>query len=189
MDSSTCMICIGLVIIICVTIVLIYRSKEESFEHVGKAAQLPDGVYTITSADGNILKSSIIDTVQCKDFTLGQPAPSKSDSWLLKRVAGGVYILYKTGKHECLYSSPANQLRSYFFPSCDSQNLCGLETPDWKGELEGDSLRTYFMILQHPEGKYYLKNMQNDMYITMEKDSLLLTKQPTKNSLFDIQSV
>jgi len=185
MDTSW-LICAMLLVVIIVTIVLLYRQKEENFEHVGMAADLEDGVYLVTSANDNrVLASNIVDTVQCKDFMLGQAKPSADNAWMIQKVAQGVYIMYKPGKKECLYTSPAKELRSYFFPSCDSQNLCGLSTPDWKGELDGDSLRTYFMILQHPSGKYYIKSMLNNGYITMSKSRLQLLDEPATDSLFN----
>jgi hypothetical protein len=149
------------------------------------AAQIPDGTYFIKSGS-NHLASSIIDTVQCHDFMIGQTLPSQQTAWQLQRVANGVYILFKPGKQECLYSSPANQLRSFFFPTCQGSNVCGMETPDWRGELDPDSLRTYFMILQNPDGKFYLKNMKNDKYVNMTSSKIFLSNKPQQSSLFEI---
>ena len=192
MDSQTCMICVGLLIIIVVTIILLSRTSGECFEHVGQpvdAANLPDGTYRITNVDGLSLRSDLVDTVQCKDFLIGvQPGPNAFDGWQLQRVSSSVYKLLKPSGKECLYASPANQLRSFYFPSCDGANLCGLSKPDYKGELDGDSLRSYFMILQHPNGKFYLKNMRNNMYVTMTSNKLKMTRQPTTQSLFTITS-
>jgi len=184
-----CMICIGLFVIIVVTIILISRCGQERFQHVGQVSTLPDGVYTITSADGKLMKSDIVDTVMCKDFQLGQQVVPEFDGWQLNRVSQGVYKLTKPGDKQCLYASPANELRMYNFPTCDGANLCGLNGPNYKGELDGDSLRSYFMILQHPSGKFYLKNMMNNLFVTSTNNRIMMTKQPDEQSLFDIAAI
>jgi len=186
MESCTWLICAGLLIVIVVSIVLLAKGTEK-FQHVGMAATLPDGNYSIINvATSNQFASNIVDTVQCKDFMIGQRQPPQTVGWNLKRVAEGVYKLNKPGDQECLYTSPQNTLRSYYFPGCQSKNLCGLDGPDYKGELDQDSLRTYFMILQHPTGHFYIKSMKNDMYVNMNDNKLYLSSQPTDNSLFSI---
>ena len=173
-------------IVIVVSIVLLLKNKEK-FEHTGMAASLPDGNYKIVNvATGNVFANKIVDTVQCNDFMIGQPQPPVSTVWNLKKVAEGVYKLQKPGDQECLYTSPQNTLRSYFFPGCKQTNLCGLDKPAYTGELDQDSLRTYFMILQHPSGNFYIRSMKNDMYVNMSDNKLYLTKGPTDNSLFQI---
>jgi len=174
----------GLLVVVVIVIISLLSSKE-SFKHVGMAAQLPDGLYFIKSGN-NHLTSNIIDTVQCHDFLIGKTAPSQDTAWQIQRVASGVYILFKPGKQECMYSSPANELRSFFFPSCTGKNLCGLEQPDFRGELDPDSLSTYFMILQNPDGKFYLKNMKNNKYVNMTSTKLFLSNSPKQSSLFEI---
>lgn len=185
--DATWIICIILLVIAGICGYVIYKKQSETFKHVGKPASLHDGIYSIVSADGSPLVSTIVDTVQCKDFLIGQVQPSKQQDWQLKRVADSIYIFYKLGKQECMYSSPNNEVRSYFFPTCNSQNLCGLEEPDYKGELDSESLRTYFMVLQHPSGQYYIKNMKNDMYLCMsKKHGLKFVKQLSADCLFSI---
>lgn len=149
---------------------------------------LPDGVYQIKNKDGNVLASNIIDTVMCNDFLIGQPTSSDSSlDWKLKRVASGIYILYKDGEQECLYTHPGDEVRSYNIPgtNCDKQNLCGLETPDYRGELDPSSLRTYFMMLKDKDGKYAIKSMKNDKYLEM-KNTLSFQNTPTEYSMFTI---
>lgn len=161
-------------------------TNQESFQHFGLPADVQDGLYRITSMKGLPLTSNIIDTVMCKDFLIGQTQHSKSTDWKLKRVAQGVYIFYKPGEKECMYTHPTNSIRSYYFPSCSSKNMCGLETPDYRGELDSDSLRTYFMILKHPKGKYYIKSMKNNKYVCMTNSELSFESKPNKNCLFSI---
>ena len=124
----------------------------------------------------------------CNDFLIGQPTSSDSSlDWKLKRVASGIYILYKDGEQECLYTHPGDEVRSYNIPgtNCDKQNLCGLETPDYRGELDPSSLRTYFMMLKDKDGKYAIKSMKNDKYLEM-KNTLSFQNTPTEYSMFTI---
>lgn len=169
-------------------IVLVYnKMRKEGFQNLAKPTVLPDGVYRITNTNNIPLTSNIVDTIMCNDFLIGATQPRKQLDWKLKRVAQSVYILYKQGEKECLYTSPADSLRSFYFPSCNTKNLCGLETPNHQGELDGESLRTYFMILQHPSGKYFIKSMKNDMYLKMTKDQLVFSKSPCPECLFSFK--
>ena len=184
---TTPLLLVSLTTIIVVSIILL--CKKEAFEYMASTANLADGVYSITSKSGAVLTSNLIDTVMCKDFLIGQTKPSSDNSWMLKRVAQGVYIFYKQGKKECLYTHPTNDIRSYFFPSCDTSNLCGLTEPDYKGQLDQDSLRTYFMILTNPQGKFFIKSMKNDKYLCMTNNQIKLLDSPDDNCLFDIKQV
>ena len=190
-NAQTLLIIFGIVAVIAVILLLVFRKSSEHFVAMGKPAELADGVYMIENVNKLPLTSNIVDTVMCKDFLIGthdaQPTPDKH--WLLKRVASSVYILYKVGKKECLYTHPTNTVRSYFFPSCDTKNLCGLETPDTQGELDQDSLRTYFMILEHPSGKHYIKSMKNNKYLCMTKKQISFKNNPTDECLFDLNLV
>ncbi len=169
---------------------LLHFSSGESFDYTGKGTNIPDGNYYISSAMSHLpLTSNIIDTIQCNDFLIGQTEPSETNSWQLKRVAGSVYILFKNNQRECLYSSPANEVRSFFFEDCVSPNLCGAQSLDYRGELDSSSLHSYFMILQHPRGAFYIKNMKNGMFLEMTQDSLRFVKNVNKNCLFNIRSV
>ncbi len=190
-NAQTLLIIFGIIAVIAVILLLVFRKSSEHFAAMGKPAELADGVYMIQNVNKLPLTSNIVDTVMCKDFLIGthdaQPTPDKH--WLLKRVASSVYILYKVGKKECLYTHPTNTVRSYFFPSCDTKNLCGLETPDTQGELDQDSLRTYFMILEHPSGKHYIKSMKNNKYLCMTKKQISFKNNPTDDCLFDLNLV
>ena len=167
-------------------VALVVLSSKEAFQNLGVPADVPDGVYTIRNNAGLSLTSNIIDPVQCNDFLIGQTYPSSSTDWKLKRVAQGVYIFYKQGEKECMYTHPTDSLRSYFFPSCNTKNMCGLETPDYKGDLDKESLRTYFMLLKHPQGKYYIRSMKNNRYLKMTDKSLDFSDKPSEECLFDI---
>jgi hypothetical protein len=179
----------GAVICAVVVVVLLVSLTREQFENVGRPADLSDGAYRITNTSNIPLTSNILTKVMCKDFLIGTQQPQRQLDWQLKRVAQSVYIFYKKGEKECLYAHPSNSPRSYFFPSCDAKSLCGLETPDHQGELDGDSLRTYFMILQHPSGLYYIKNMKNDMYLQMTNKRLSFTKTPNQMCLFNFKKL
>jgi hypothetical protein len=190
-NARTLLIIFGVIAVIAVILIIVTKKSNENFATVGKPSQVPDGVYMINNIHNLPLTSNIIDTVMCKDFLIGtqdaQPTPDKH--WLLKRVASSVYILYKVGKKECLYTHPTNTVRSYFFPSCDTKNLCGLETPDAQGELDQDSVRTYFMLLEHPSGKHYIKSMKNNKYLCMNKKQISFRTQPNDDCLFDLNLV
>ena len=180
-------------IALCATLIIyyivryMYRVDEEPFvhskKHFGAAVDLKDGVYSIKNAEGIDLRSDIIDPVMCNDFLIGQAITKPGLNWKLKRVGPtSVYILYKEGEKECLYSHLGDEVRSYSFPSsCSSKNLCGLETPsDYKGELDPNSMRTYFMLLQSPEAanKFYIKSMKTGKFLEMTKDKLRLSDTP-----------
>ena len=182
------LICAGLILVIIITLYKLYKRTTESFAPTVSSTFLPDGVYSITHSSGVPLVSSAIDTVMCKDFKIDPAATPQSVNWQLHRVAQSVYILYKPGKKECLYTNPANEVRSYSFPGCNTQNLCGLEKPDTQGELDKESLRTYFMVLKHGSGKHLLKSMKNDGYLCMKHGQVSFENSPSKDCLFDIRS-
>lgn len=187
MDFKTISIIIAIVFLIgCITYIFIQKSKEAFQTHLGTPVDLPEGQYNILTEDNKPLASNLFTTVQCNDFLFGKTKPSIETSWKLKRVAKGVFILMKPGDKECLYTSPDNSLRSYFFPNCNQQNLCGLPKVNSTGDIDQASLHTYFMILKNPEGKYYIKSMSNDKYICMNQH-LTLVDQPTSNCIFTIQ--
>ena len=102
-------------------------------------------------------------------------------------LAFGLTNAIAQGKQECLYTHPGDEVRSYNIPdsNCDKQKLCGLETPDYRGELDASSLRTYFMLLKDKDGKYAIKSMKNDKYLEM-KDTLSFKDTPTEHSMFTI---
>jgi hypothetical protein len=184
--DNTQIIVVILVIVVGFCLYRLTQKSKEQYAFLGAPSNLSDGRYKIVSADGIPLNSDIIDTVQCKDFLIGKMPTHTTLDWELKRVADSVYIFYKVGKKECLYSSPADEIRSYSFPSCDTQNLCGLETPDYKGELDVDSLRTYFMILRNPDGKFFIKNMKSNKYVCMTKKGLQYSTTVNDKCLFSI---
>ena len=189
MSKNNTGLIVAIVAVIAISAYLLYTMKHEGFAvHTGKPSNLPTGMYTIKNKNGVVLISDVFDTLMCNDFLLGRPfEPSKDSNWLLHRVAQSVYIFYKPSKKECLFTHPTDSLRSYFFPTCQGKSLCGLEQPDAYGEIDPESLRTYFMILQDPSGKYYIKSMKNDMYVCMSDKKISLVDQPTEECLFDIQ--
>jgi len=170
--------------------VVFMQSRNETFRHLGAPAELADGVYEIKNIYGNDLHTDLVDTVQCKSFMIGKPVRASQKGWKVKRVSSGVYILFKPNEEECLYvNSDSNQLRSYLLSSdagCQSKSLCGMQQPDEKGQLDKSSLQTYFMILQHPNGKYYVKNMKNDKFVMMSDRAIKLVTNPTEECLFTI---
>lgn len=179
--------CVGAIVAFLLLIIFTsHVSKKEHFQNIAKASDLVDGTYRIANRDGLPLTSNIITTVQCNDFLIGRTKPSSSLDWKLKRVAQSVYILYKDGEKECLYAHPTNSVRSYLFSNCNSNNLCGLQTLNDRGELDKPSLRTYFMILEHPSGKFYIKNMKNDLFLQMTKNKLSFVNKPNEDCLFSV---
>ena len=197
------MLYVNILIALCATFVIyiiarfLMSLKEETYapiEHLGAPVELADGVYSIKNSFGLALTSNIIDPVMCNDFLIGQPVTKPGLNWMLKRVGPtSVYILYKEGEKECLYSHLGNEVRSFSFPAtCSSKNLCGLEAPsDYKGELDFNSMRTYFMLLQSPDGpnKVYIKSMKTGKFLEMTKDKLRLRDTPNKHALFTITKV
>jgi len=164
--------------------------KFESFQHIALPAtssDLPDGTYIITSHGGINLASNYVTPVQCNNFLYNHPIKgSDKTSWTLQRVADGVYILKKPDGLECLYSNIDRTVRSYVFDTgCNKKNLCGTTKPSYTGNLDENSIHTYFMILKHPNNKYYIKSMSNDMYFTLSNNgTLTLRQEPTEDSLF-----
>jgi hypothetical protein len=186
-EKYTACAVVGALIIL---VIVYHMTKKEGFQNLGRSSDLPDCIYSIRSSKSKLpLSTNFVDLISCNDFTLGETKRPTKVNWKLKRVAQSVYIFFKEGEKECLYTHASNTPRSYYFPSCDAKNLCGLETPTYEGTLDGDSLRTYFMILQHPSGKFYIKSMKNDMYLQMINDRPSFSKNPNENCLFDFKKV
>lgn len=177
------------VIIIFFAVVAYYCAKKESFTHVGAPVDIPDGIYNILNQSNKPLASTAFTPIQCKQFMFSQATPSSETAWKIQRVAHGVFMFKKPSDQECMYTSPDNSIRSYVMNgTCASKSLCGLDKPTETGDLDERSLHTYYMILQHPNGKYYIKSMSNDLYLCM-KDSLSLVSEPTEDCLFSFQSL
>ena len=178
------------IIVILSTIFIIFKHKSsEYYNHFGIPSDIQEGLYNIINKNNIPLASNLITTVQCNDFLFNSTIPTNDTAWKLKRVAKGIYILMKPSDKECLYTSPDNSIRSYYFPNCsNSKNLCGIPSIDYKGEIDEGSLHTYFMLLQNPDGKYYIKSMINDKYICMN-NSLSLVDEPTTDCIFTINKI
>jgi hypothetical protein len=188
--------------------------RTEKYGNVEIAATLPDGLYRVESTKGLTLNSNILDVVQCNAQLIGRQTPSKELDWQLKRVAQGVYIFYKQNKRECMYTHPTNDVRSFYFqpsgaPSytnntaqsvsyavdgtqimkeetCNLHNLCGSETLNEDGDIDQNSLRTYFMILDAGNNTYYIKSMKNDGYLQLHSKGIDFTKSKKQASTFTI---
>jgi hypothetical protein len=184
--DRTLILCIAIIALI--TAIVYVCARKESFPHVGVPVDMPDGTYNIISVSGKPLASTAFTPIQCKQFLFSQSIPSSETAWNIKRVAHGIFMLKKPGDQECMYTSPDNSVRSYVMNgSCASKSLCGLDKPTETGDLDERSLHTYYMILQHPNGKYYIKSMSNDLFLCM-KDTLSMTNEPTEECLFTFQS-
>ncbi len=194
METSTILLLVTLAILLLVILSMCVL-KYESFQHVGLpafTADLPDGTYMITSKDGINLASNYVTPVQCNNFLYNDPIKgSKKTSWNLQRVADGIYMLKKPDGLECLYTNIDKTVRSFAFDTgCNKKNLCGTAKPTYTGNLDENSLHTYFMILKHPNNKFYIKSMSNDMYFTLAPNGdLTLLQEPTEDSLFTFSMV
>ena len=178
---------IGAVLVVIIAVVVYYITKKESFQHFGIPTDIEDGAYNIISTKGVPLISSAFTPIQCKDFMFRQSKPSADTAWKIQRVAHGVFMFKKPGDKECMYTSPDSSVRSYVINgSCMSKDICGSTKPTETGDLDERSLHTYFMILQNPEGKYYIKSMSNDKYLSMGTN-LKMLQEPDENSLFMFQ--
>lgn len=208
------LILVCLLVLAVVLYSVIRTLRTEKYGYVELAASFPDGVYRVQSTDGLTLNSSILDVVQCNAQLIGRQEPSKELDWSLKRVAQGVYIFYKQNKQECMYTHPTNDVRSFFFqpsgaPSyknntaqsvsyavdgtqivqeqtCNLQNLCGSETLNSDGEIDSNSLRTYFMILEAGNDTYWIKSMKNDGYLQLSPKGVTFTTQKKHATAFHI---
>jgi hypothetical protein len=189
METSTTLLLISIAVIAIVLFTMCIL-KSESFQHIAlpaSTADLPDGTYIITSNSGINLASNYVTPVQCNNFLYNNPIKaSNKTSWNLQRVADGVYMLKKPDGKECLYTNIDRTIRSFVFDSgCNKKNLCGVSKPSYTGNLDENSLHTYFMIMKHPNNKFYIKSMSNDMYFTLSSNGTLsLLKEPTEDSLF-----
>jgi hypothetical protein len=174
---------------IAIIAIIVYLSVKKEFyqEHTGVPVDIPDGVYNILNRNNKPLASTAVTPIQCKDYLFQHAVPSKATAWRVQRVAHGVVMLKKPDDKECMYTSPDSSIRSYVINgSCNSKNVCGMTEPTSTGELDERSLHTYFMILQNPGGKHYIKSMSNDMYLSMD-DSLKLVSEPDDSSLFTFE--
>jgi len=166
-------------------LIYIVRKDQERFS---LPATLQDGLYLIKN-NGTIFTSTAFTPTQCNNFAFQKPQPSMEDSWVLKKVSNGVYMLQKPGGKECLYTHIDGSLKSYLIADCDRKNLCGSEELDSNGELDQYSIRSYFKLSNGPDGKVILQSMQNNQFVCMTNGTANFKTAVDQSCMFDFQKL
>jgi hypothetical protein len=179
--------------VIAALVVIYITSMKEGFaildqNKLSGPAQLRDGIYLIKNYKGDIFASNAFTPIMCNDWIFQTASPSKEASWKLTRVSGGVYRLNKTSDHsqECLFAHENGEVRSYITSFCDF-NVCGSDKLSYGDELDPYSIRTYFKIINGPDGKYLLQSLKNNQYIKFDGQKAIFTPNPEDECLFSME--
>ena len=159
--------------------------KKEKF---ALPANIANGLYLITN-NGKIFTSTAFTTVECNNFQFQKPAPSMEDSWVVKVVAPGVAMLQKPNEKECLFTAQDGLLKSYLVSDCDRKNLCGDDELDAGGELDRYSIRSYFKLVNGPDGNIIIQSMQNNKYVCLDNGVAGFKTQPDESCYFNFQKI
>ena len=185
--SLLCLIIVGLIIY------FLFLKPKESFQNIPKnlVNLQTNQVYNVINFQGKELVSSAFTPVMCNDFMLTQNTqliPPMQKGWKLKQVTDGLYILEKPQENECLYThsemNSPDSLRSYSIStSCKKVNLCGTENLTYENKVDKDSMRTYFRLLQAPNG-VYIVSAKNNMYVSLDQNGVSFKTNPDNSSVF-----
>lgn len=175
---------IGLVVAFFIFVYLYSRDQER----FALPAQLQDGIYIIQN-NGKTFASTAFTPVVCNNWQFKKATPSLEDSWTLKKVSQGVYMLQKANGKECLYSHIDGSLKSYLISDCDRKNLCGEETLDSNGELDRYSIRSYFKLSNGPNNTIVMQSMQTNQYVCMDKDTAMFKPTIDETCYFNFKKL
>jgi len=162
---------------------------------LGMPAKFNDGVYAIYNYENTSLTSSAFTPIQCNNFEIGVSKPSPQKDWLLKMIdeKQAVYQLFKPTQNECLYAGIDNQLKSYFWNEANCgkrKNICGLEELNSFGELDEQSMPTYFKLVYNTDKTGVLiQSMDSKRYVSLSKDQVTMKDTPDLSCIFRIQRV
>jgi hypothetical protein len=193
MNNLKTFLCLALVVII---VWLLFKNPTEGFQNASNIVNLQSNtLYNVVNSQGKELVSSAFTPIMCNDWILNQNnvqfIPPMQKGWMVKQVTNGVYILEKPQKNECLYThsemNNKDSLRSYVLggnaDTCNKKNLCGMETLNPQGELDQASMRTYFKLLQAPNG-VYIVSVQNNMYVCLDNNGVSFKATPDSSCVF-----
>jgi hypothetical protein len=175
------------IVIAILVLILIYVVRKDQ-ERFALPASLTDGLYMIKNSD-KVFTSTAFTPTQCNNFAFSKAQPSMEDSWVLKKVSNGVFMLQKPGGKECLYTHIDGSLKSYLIADCDRKNLCGSEELDSNGELDRYSIRSYFKLSNGPNGKIVMQSMQNNQYVCMDNGVASFKTTTDESCMFDFQKL
>jgi len=149
-------------------------------------------VWNIQNIDGKELISSAFTPVECNNQIISQNSsliPPSMKGWTLKMISKGIYIFEKPNQDQCLYTfsglQNSDSLRSYTSSSCNHRSLCGLDTLDFNGSIDENSLRTYFRVVNAEEGKYNIISVKTNKYICLNDNGVYLSTTPNDKCLFN----
>jgi hypothetical protein len=173
---------------------LLLKDPVEGFQNAPNLVNLTPGiVYNIVNNQGKELVSSAFTPVMCNNWILNQNntqfIPPVQKGWVLKQVSNGIYILEKPQQKECLYThsemNNPDSLRSYVVGenNCQKVNLCGMETLNPQGEFDEASMRTYFKLLQAPNG-VYIVSAKNNKYVCLDNNGVSFKSSPDASCVF-----
>jgi len=148
-------------------------------------------IYSVTNQMGKELVSSAFTPVMCNTVLINSPnqlIPKTEKGWTLKMISKGIYVFEKPSQKECLYAH-LDSLKSYATENCNHRSLCGLETLDFEGTIDENSLRTYFRIVKLDNGKYNIISVKNNKYICLNKEGVSMKTTPDANCQFNFTKI
>jgi hypothetical protein len=150
-------------------------------------------VYNVTNSQGLELVSSAFTPVMCNNWIITNQSKflhPLQKGWVLQEVQGapGVYIFNKPQMNECLYThytmNKPDEVRSYLKEgSCIKTSLCGDTSLNYQGELDENSLRTYFRLVKAPQGNYII-SVKNNEYLCIDAGKVSFKSSPDASCQF-----
>jgi hypothetical protein len=150
-------------------------------------------VYNVTNSQGFELVSSAFTPVMCNNWIITNQSKflhPLQKGWVLQEVQGapGVYIFNKPQMNECLYThytmDKRDEVRSYLKEgSCVKTSLCGDTSLNYQGELDENSLRTYFRLVKAPQGNYII-SVKNNEYLCIDGGKVSFKTSPDASCQF-----
>jgi len=176
------------ILVVSAAILMIWSMLKYNTEDFQMTGPVPAGMYLIKA--GNVLLApKAITPVSCSFSQNAPAAPSMEDTWVVKPVAGGVYMIQKPGKSECLYTNTDGSVRSYIFGGCGGKNLCGSDTLNAEGMLDQYSVRSYWKLQKGPGDTIIMQSMQNNMFVCVKNGVLTSQPQVDSSCYFTFQKV
>jgi hypothetical protein len=181
-------ICIQLFVLAALAIMFYSMVKYNTSEGFEMKGPIAGGIYLIKNGQMTLAPKAIT-PVSCSFWQNAPATPSMEDTWVVKPVAAGVYMIEKPGKSECLYTNTDGSVRSYVFGGCSAQNLCGSETLNAEGKLDQYSIRSYWKLAKGPSDTIIMQSMQNNMFVALKNGTLTLQPRVDESCYFTFSKV
>ena len=173
---------------------LIAKYQSENFKMIDplkNIINIPTGLYSISNNMGFVKSDSVTGIPQLTTNLITHKGTAGgvpfSDKWIFKKVTDGIYLIRKPRENmigaECLYTGTDNTVKGYIV---NDPKICAMETLDYKNQLDPYSIRLYYKLQKGPDNKVVIQSLQNNMYMTFDGNSLMLSPQISEMSYFTI---